>query len=240
MAGRKKQKPDARHRHQPVFSDDLCAARVDVGRLKRRGFPEVIYCPGKTLAQIEKIAACLLAHKQTVLLTRAGQAVFDCIRAMAPQAEYNRNGRLIVVAQGKPAKPLGRVLVISAGTGDIPVAEEAAATAEIMGSRVERLFDVGVAGVHRLLDHGQSLAAAHVLVVVAGMEGALASVVSGLTAKPVIGVPTSVGYGAHFSGLAPLLTMLNSCSPGVCTVNIDNGFGAGYLAHLINTQARGI
>ncbi len=219
-----------------VYSADnsFCTARVDVGREKRRGFPEVIYCPGKTLRQIEKISRCILAHNDTLLLTRADAKIYRAIKKISSRAVFNEIAGLVYVRCRERGKKTGLVLVISAGTGDIPVAEEAAVTAELAGSRVERLYDVGVAGIHRLLEHDKLLQKASVLVVAAGMEGALASVVSGLVKKPVIGVPTSIGYGASFQGLAPLLTMLNSCSPGVCVVNIDNGFGAGYLAAMIN------
>jgi len=212
----------------------LCTARIDIGREKRRGFPEVIYCQGKTLNQIEQIARCIYRYNDTLLLTRANKDIFKRIKKLDKKAVYNPEARLIYIKKKKSVFKKGLILVISAGTSDIPVAEEAALTAELSGSRVQRLYDVGVAGIHRLLEKTPLLKQANVLVVVAGMEGALASVVSGMVKKPVIGVPTSVGYGANFSGIAPLLTMLNSCSPGVSVVNIDNGFGAGYLAGLIN------
>ncbi|MCP4650944.1 MAG: nickel pincer cofactor biosynthesis protein LarB [PVC group bacterium] len=211
-----------------------CAVRVDIGREKRRGFPEVIYCPQKTVEQIEQVAQCILQHNDTLLLTRANQEIFQCIKKLDSRAVYNAPAKLIYIKKKQKILNKGMILVISAGTSDIPVAEEAAVTAELMRNKVKRLYDVGVAGIHRLLSQSNLLKKANVLVVVAGMEGALASVVSGMVKKPVIGVPTSVGYGASFSGIAPLLTMLNSCSPGVSVVNIDNGFGAGYLAGLIN------
>ena len=211
-----------------------CAARIDVSRQKRRGFPEVIYCPGKTIDQIEKIASCILEHNDVLLLTRADKEIHQRIKAIDLRAVYNCDARLVYIKKKIKITKKGLILIISAGTSDIPVAEEAAITAELMGNKVKKLYDVGVAGIHRLLEETPLLKKAEVLVVVAGMEGALASVVSGMVKKPVIGVPTSVGYGASFSGLAPLLTMLNSCSPGVSVVNIDNGFGAGYLAGLIN------
>lgn len=217
-----------------VGNSNLCAARIDVGREKRRGFPEVIYCPGKRIAQIKRIAKCILRYNHTLLLTRVNDKIFKSIKKIAPKAIYNRDANLIYISKKTAILKKGLILVISAGTSDVPVAEEAALTAELMGNRVERLYDVGVAGIHRLLDKTSLLKKANVLIVVAGMEGALASVVSGMVEKPVIGVPTSVGYGASFSGIAPLLTMLNSCSPGVSVVNIDNGFGAGYFAGLIN------
>ena len=211
-----------------------CTARIDVTRQKRRGFPEVIYCPQKTIEQIEKISACILEHNDVLLLTRANEEIYKRIKKLDNRAMYNSQAGLIYIKKKKKITKKGLILVVSAGTSDIPVAEEAAITAELMGNKVKRLYDVGVAGIHRLLEETPLLKKAEVLVVVAGMEGALASVVSGMVKKPVIGVPTSVGYGASFSGLAPLLTMLNSCSPGVSVVNIDNGFGAGYLAGLIN------
>jgi len=213
---------------------NMCAARIDVGREKRRGFPEVIYCPGKTTSQIKQIARCILRYNDTLLLTRATQEIYRGIKKISSKAVYNRQARLIYISKKRRFVKRGLILVVSAGTSDIPVAEEAAVTAELMGNKVERLYDVGVAGIHRLIQRSILLNKAEVIIVVAGMEGALASVVSGMVKKPVIGVPTSVGYGASFSGIAPLLTMLNSCSPGVCVVNIDNGFGAGYLAGIIN------
>jgi len=216
-------------------SKRLCTARVDVQREQRRGFPEVIYCPGKTPEQIRQIAKCILKNNDILLLTRANNKIYRLIKRLNPKAVYNKEADLIYVRK-KKAKitKKGLILVVSAGTSDIPIAEEAAVTAELMGNRTKRLYDVGVAGIHRLLGNLELINQATVIVVVAGMEGALASVLSGMVRKPVIGVPTSVGYGASFSGIAPLLTMLNSCSPGVCAVNIDNGFGAGYLAGMIN------
>jgi pyridinium-3,5-biscarboxylic acid mononucleotide synthase len=220
--------------HITMKSKRSCSARIDIAREKRRGFPEVIYCPGKKISQIKKIAECILKHNDTLLLTRVNDQIYQAIKTISKRLVYNREANLIYVANKKKIEKKGLILVISAGTSDIPVAEEAAVTAELMNNRVERLYDVGVAGIHRLLDESELVKNADVLIVVAGMEGALASVVSGMVAKPVIGVPTSVGYGASFQGIAPLLTMLNSCSPGVSVVNIDNGFGAGYLAGLIN------
>jgi NCAIR mutase (PurE)-related protein len=219
--------------------EDLDFARLDSHRSLRTGFPEVVFCPGKAVEQIVQIVARLQAHEGRVMAARAAPEVAEALQQRFPDAVYHAAARMVVL--GEPAQPhtRGAVLVVSAGTADIPVAEEAAVTAETMGSRVERLFDVGVAGIHRLLDSRERLFTANVLVVVAGMEGALASVVAGLVSRPVIAVPTSIGYGASFGGLAPLLTMLNSCAPGVAVVNIDNGFGAGYLAHLINDEKRG-
>lgn len=214
--------------------EDLGFAKVDHHRLLQKGFPEVIFCPGKTAGQVVEIARSLARSGETILATRAEQAVFEAVRAELPSAEYHTAARAVVIRGAHPTEPAGSVGVVTAGTADLPVAEEAALTAELMGGRVHRLYDAGVAGIHRLLDNWEKLNRARVLVVVAGMEGALASVVGGLAACPVIAVPTSIGYGAHFGGLAPLLTMLNSCATGVAVVNIDNGFGAGYIAALIN------
>ncbi len=222
---------EAKLRHLPF--EDLGHTKVDHHRTLRRGFPEVIYGPGKTPAQVTEIAGALAARAQTVLVTRTSEESYEAVRAAHPDARWNATARLIVLSKGSPPTPSGRVAVLSGGTSDLPVAEEAAVTAELVGAEVERVFDVGVAGLHRLLGHHDRWEEADVLVVVAGMEGALPSVVSGLASVPVIAVPTSVGYGASFGGLAALLAMLNGCSPGVSVVNIDNGFGAGYLAGLI-------
>ncbi|MCR4419848.1 MAG: nickel pincer cofactor biosynthesis protein LarB [Clostridia bacterium] len=213
---------------------ELGFACLDTGRAERRGFPEVIFCPGKTPDQVAELFSRLAVSNPNLLATRATRRVYRAVQQAVPEAEYSPTARLAYLWRERPVQPRGMVLVVSAGTADLPVAEEAALTAEVMGSRVERLYDVGVAGLHRLLGRLDRLRQARVLVVVAGMEGALASVVGGLVARPVIAVPTSVGYGASFRGLAALLTMLNSCAAGVAVVNIDNGFGAGYLASLIN------
>lgn len=214
--------------------EDLGFVKIDHHRQLRQGFPEVIYCAGKTRDQVATIAEKLAARAEAnILATRADYSMYEGVAARIPDAEYNDLARLIVIRRGNQEKR-GHILVLSAGTSDLPVAEEAAITAEVMGNRVERLYDTGVAGIHRLLSQREKLLAARVLIVVAGMEGALASVVGGLVDKPVIAVPTSVGYGAAFGGLAPLLAMLNSCASGVSVVNIDNGFGAGYQAGLIN------
>jgi NCAIR mutase (PurE)-related protein len=213
--------------------EDLGFARLDTHRSMRKGYPEVIFCPGKTTGQIVKIFERMAGHGGLVVAARASAEAADAICNKFPKAVHHEAARMVTL--GSPAgSGKGTVLVISAGTADIPVADEAAVTAEILGSQVERLFDVGVAGIHRLLDRRETLFSANVLVVVAGMDGALPSVVGGLVSRPVIAVPTSVGYGASFGGLAALLTMLNSCAPGVTVVNIDNGFGAGYCAHLMN------
>jgi NCAIR mutase (PurE)-related protein len=218
--------------------EELGFAKLDHHRALRRGVPEVVFCQGKTAEQVVPIVEKLAARNRRVMATRASPEVFAAVKDAFPSARYYQPARIIAVETGTappaPGEDEPYVLVVSGGTSDIPVAEEAAVTAELLGSRVERLYDVGVAGLHRLLDHRQMLFEARVNVVVAGMEGALASVVGGLVANPVIAVPTSVGYGASFEGLAALLAMLNSCAPGVAVVNIDNGFGAGYLAHIIN------
>jgi pyridinium-3,5-biscarboxylic acid mononucleotide synthase len=221
-------------RHLPY--EDLGFARMDNHRAIRQGFPEVIFCQGKTVEQVAAIASRILERHGTLLATRASQEMFEAVKAAAPRAVYHPLSRAIVVRPSRAPRPLGRVLVLSAGTSDIPVAEEAALTAAILGSRVDTRYDVGVAGLHRILDQRATLEAARAIVVAAGMDGVLPSVVGGLVAKPVIAVPTSVGYGASFHGLAALLTMLNSCAAGVAVVNIDNGFGAGVLAHRINAM----
>jgi hypothetical protein len=219
--------------------EDLGFARVDHHRTLRRGFPEVILGQSKTARQIVEIAQRLVAHGQYALITRLDEQKAEEVRLLLPALRYYPDGRL--GALGEPPVPpagQGMILVISAGTADLPVAEEAAVTAELMGNQVERLYDVGVAGLHRLLDSIEKLRTASVLIVVAGMEGALPSVVGGLVERPVIAVPTSVGYGASFNGLAALLAMLNSCAAGITVVNIDNGFGAAAAATLINRLTR--
>ncbi|KUO65530.1 MAG: 1-(5-phosphoribosyl)-5-amino-4-imidazole-carboxylate carboxylase [Gracilibacter sp. BRH_c7a] len=214
--------------------DDLGFAKIDHHRQIRQGFPEVIYSEGKTTEQVVAIMEKLVEKSDNnILATRANREMYEAVTAKIPHAEYHELSRAIVVRHGEQARR-GHILVLSAGTSDLPVAEEAVITAEVMGNHVERLYDTGVAGIHRLLSQKDKLFAARVLIVVAGMEGALASVVGGLVDKPVIAVPTSIGYGASFGGLAALLSMLNSCASGVGVVNIDNGFGAGYLAGLIN------
>jgi NCAIR mutase (PurE)-related protein len=226
-------------RHLPF--EDLGFANVDHHRQIRCGFPEVIYCPGKTTAQIIQIFEKLAARKHNVLATRAEAEVFKALTKTGkfPKARYEKDAKAIVLEQEKYERPKGYIAVVTAGTADVPVAAEAKVTAEIMGNKVEYICDVGVAGIHRLLKHTQILQKANVIVVVAGMEGALASVIGGLVDCPVIAVPTSVGYGASFGGVAALLTMLNSCASGVSVVNIDNGFAAGYIASLINrTRSR--
>jgi pyridinium-3,5-biscarboxylic acid mononucleotide synthase len=224
-----------RLRHLPY--EDLGFAKIDHHRALRRGFPEVVYGGGKTPAQITAIVHRIAHRGQNVLVTRVGPDLLPPIQAAYPQAAYHDPARCLSVAV-RPVEPLpGRVAVLCAGTSDLPVAEEAAVTAEAHGATVDRVYDVGVAGLHRLLDQAPTLRRAQVLVVVAGMEGALPSVVGGLVEAPVIAVPTSVGYGASFQGLAALLAMLNACASGIAVVNIDNGFGAGYLACSILRQA---
>ena len=215
--------------------EDLGFAKIDSHRELRRGIPEAVYCPGKTTDQIVAIVSRLVASRSLALATRATPEIYARIRDRldGTPVTYHEKARMVVAGK-PPAARRGRVLVVTAGTSDIPVAEEAAVTAEVLGNRVTRLYDVGVAGIHRVLDHRELLQGAKVVIVVAGMEGALPSVVAGLVDVPVIAVPTSVGYGASFDGLAALLGMLNACSPGVAVVNIDNGFGAGYLASVMN------
>lgn len=214
--------------------EDLGFAKVDHHRNIRNGYPEVIYCQGKTVEQIKSIVQRLMEKNNNIMATRATREVYEGIKEVTEDAVYYETARIIAVKRRDIIKTEKIIAVVTAGTSDMPVAEEAAVTAEIMGNNVDRIYDVGVAGIHRLLANTDALMRANVLIVVAGMEGALASVVGGLVDKPVIAVPTSVGYGANFGGLSALLTMLNSCASGVGVVNIDNGFGAGYLASMIN------
>ena len=219
-------------RAQPF--EDLGFARVDHQRSARKGFPEVVFGEGKTAAQVAAIAGRIVGRGQTLLVTRTGPEAFAAVREAVPDAVFHEQARLIERRAGELPRGAGTILVAAAGTSDLPVAEEAALTAEVMNNDVDRLFDVGVAGLHRLLSARDRLAAARIVIVVAGMEGALPSVVGGLVRAPVIAVPTSVGYGASFGGIAALLGMLNSCAPGVAVVNIDNGFGAACIASQIN------
>jgi NCAIR mutase (PurE)-related protein len=214
--------------------EDLGFARIDHHRPLRQGMPEVIFGRGKTPGQIEKLVRRMLRHGHNVLVTRTDAATFERVREAAPQAEFHALSGAIAIRSERKVRGRGMILVVTAGTTDIPVAEEALVTADIMGNRVESLYDCGVAGLHRLLGESKALKRARVVIVAAGMEGALPSVVGGLVAAPVIAVPTSVGYGASYRGLAALLGMMNSCAPNVAVVNIDNGFGAGYLASVIN------
>ena len=215
--------------------EDLGYAKVDHHRALRKGFPEVIFCQGKANNQVVGIAKRLARGNSVILATRATEEMFKEVKKHIKIAQYNEKSKTIIINKNKKNQlKKGKILVISAGTSDIPIAEESAVVAESMGNKVERLYDVGVAGLHRLLNNKEKIEEANVLIVVAGMDGVLPTVVSGIFGKPIIAVPTSVGYGASFNGIASLLTMLNSCSPGVVVVNIDNGFGAGYFASMIN------
>jgi len=214
--------------------ENLPFATLDHQRGLRQGLPEVIFCEGKKADQVAEIAVRIFAAGESVLATRATPEMYRAVSERLPAASYNETGRTIVARRSKPPPPRGRVLLMTAGTSDIPVAEEAAETLGVAGSRVTKAYDTGVAGLHRLVRHGESLRRARVVIVVAGMDGALASVIGGLVDRPLIAVPTSVGYGAGAGGIAPLLTMLNSCAAGTAVVNIDNGFGAAVLAHRIN------
>ena len=213
---------------------DLGYAKIDTHRDLRRGFPEVILCRGKTIEQIEKIVESLSSETDFIMATKADKAAYEAIRKVKKDAVYYETAHIVLIGKARKKKSTKTILVITAGTSDIPIAEEAVVTAEIMGNAVDRVYDIGVAGVHRLFDNSEKLFDANVIVVVAGMEGALASIIGGMVDSPVIAVPTSVGYGSSFEGLAALLSMLNCCAPGVVTVNIDNGFGAGYFASFIN------
>jgi len=227
---------DALGRLENLPFEDLGYAKLDHHRTIRRGYPEVVFCQNKTVEQVKNIIEHL-ARQNMVLATRATAAMFEAVKTVLPEARFNEIARTITVRKEDAEKPADNgkhILVMSAGTSDMPVAEEAVETATFMGNRVETLYDVGVAGLHRLLGNKKKIDDANVLIVVAGMDGALPSVVGGLVDKPVIAVPTSVGYGASFQGVGPLLTMLSSCAPGVTVVNIDNGFGAAYFASLIN------
>jgi hypothetical protein len=233
----KKLSPDeavSRLRHLPF--EDLGFAKLDHHRALRQGMPEVIFSEGKSPAQVAKIFAKLAEHEGNILATRATKEQYKAVQAQVPKAEYRPLARAITLQRDRRRYGKGIIAVVSAGTSDIPVAEEAVVTAELMGNPVQHLYDVGVAGIHRLLAHQSVLAKARVIIVCAGMEGALPSVVGGLVGVPVIAVPTSVGYGAAFKGLAALLGMLNSCASNVSVVNIDNGFGAAYVASLINRK----
>ena len=213
--------------------EDLGFAKIDHHRSIRTGVPEVIFCQGKTKEQIIQIAGKIISSGHNVLATRVSREVYKTIKEKFPKAKYHETARIITIQIHPIKKKKGLVSVFCAGTSDIPVADEAAVTAEFLGCTIKRVYDVGVAGIHRLLDQKESILSAKAIIVVAGMDGALPSVVGGLASCPVIAVPTSVGYGASFGGLSALLTMLNSCASGVAVVNIDNGFGAGYFASLI-------
>ncbi len=213
---------------------DMGFATIDNHRALRVGYPEVVYCSGKTIEQVRRIIEFMNTKDSNILATRATPDMYEAVKEIIPSAEYNIAGRTITVKKRKIEQTKTPIGIVTAGTSDIPVAEEAAETAEIFGNKVERIFDVGVAGIHRLFHKLDILRKTKVLVVIAGMEGALASVVGGLIDKPIIAVPTSIGYGANFGGLSALLGMLTSCASGVSVVNIDNGFGAAYMASMIN------
>jgi NCAIR mutase (PurE)-related protein len=225
---------DAFNQLKELSYSDLGYAKIDNHRELRRGYPEVIFCAGKTVAQVKGIVERMASHGNNILGTRATEEMYNAVKEVCPEAVFNHSARTITVRKKVIEPTQSYIAIITAGTSDIPIAEEAAVTAEIFGNKVERLFDVGIAGIHRLYDNIEVIRGAKVLVVIAGMEGALPSVVGGLVDKPVIAVPTSVGYGAAFQGVAALLGMLTSCTSGISVVNIDNGFGAAYVASMIN------
>ncbi len=227
---------EAARRISELYYEDIGYARVDHSRSSRQGFPEVVFGAGKTREQVVGIVERLIQHAPNVIVTRTDEATFGEVRNIATEAEWHETAGLIRIQKDRTERGVGEIVVVTAGTSDIPVAEEAALTAEAMGNRVKRVWDVGVAGIHRVLSERKLLQSARVAVVAAGMEGALPSVVGGLISVPVIAVPTSVGYGASFGGVAALLGMLNSCASNVTVVNIDNGFGAGFVASLINRK----
>jgi NCAIR mutase (PurE)-related protein len=227
---------DAAKRIQDLYYEDMGYARVDHSREMRQGFPEVVFGQGKTRAQVVGIVERLLQRSANVLVTHTDAETFGEVRNIATDAEWHETAHLIRVVRDRTERGVGSIAAVTAGTSDIPVAEEAALTAEAMGNRVDRIWDVGVAGIHRVISERQLLRRARVVIVAAGMEGALPSVVGGLVGVPVVAVPTSIGYGASFGGVAALLGMLNSCSSNVSVVNIDNGFGAGFVASLINRR----
>ncbi|MBZ5563494.1 MAG: nickel pincer cofactor biosynthesis protein LarB [Acidobacteriia bacterium] len=225
---------DAVDRLRNLPYEDLGYAKIDHHRSLRQGLPEVIFARGKAPAQVEGIVRGMLRNRHNILVTRGDRELYERLLRLDARAEFHELSGAIVFRRDRKIRGKGKILVVCAGTSDIPVAEEALVTGDVMGNRVEALYDVGVAGIHRLLGESRHLREARVIIVVAGMEGALPSVVGGMVAVPVIAVPSSVGYGASFRGLAALLGMLNSCAPNVCVVNIDNGFGAGYLASVMN------
>lgn len=229
-------KDEAARQIRNLYYEDLGYARVDHARATRQGFPEVVFGKGKTREQVVNIVERLLQRSGNVLVTHTDADAFGEVRNIASEAEWHESARVIRVIRDKSNLGIGKIAVVTAGTSDIPVAEEAALTAEAMGNFVERVWDVGVAGIHRVISERELLRSARVVVVAAGMEGALPSVVGGLVSVPVVAVPTSIGYGASFGGVAALLGMLNSCSSNVTVVNIDNGFGAGFVASLINRR----
>ncbi len=226
----------AMHQLKKLPFENLGFARIDNHRCVRTGVPEVIYCAGKTIEQTQGIVKNMARHHSNILATRATPEMAQGIKDVIEDSEYHELARIVVI-KPRPVEKKGNIAVVTAGTSDIPVAEEAAITAEILGNHVNRIYDAGVAGIHRILNVREDLFQANVAVTIAGMEGALCSVVGGLVSCPVIGVPTSIGYGANFGGVSALLCMLNSCASGVSVVNIDNGFGAAFQASLINKQA---
>jgi hypothetical protein len=213
---------------------DLGFARIDNHREMRTGYPEIIYCAGKSISQVKEIFRVMAERENNVIGTRANNDMYNAVKSVVPDAVFYEDAKIISAQKKKPVAPESLIAVITAGTSDMPVAEEAAITAELLGNKVLRIYDAGVAGIHRLVDKLPEIRKCRVVIVIAGMEGALASVVGGLVDKPVIAVPTSVGYGANFGGISALLAMLTSCSTGVTVVNIDNGFGAGFSASMIN------
>ncbi len=213
---------------------ELEYAKIDHHRELRTGYPEIIYCSGKTTEQVKGIISAMLEKDVDIMATRASEALFEAVKELHPELIYFNKARIISLRKRKPVFPDTSICIMTAGTSDIPVAEEAAVTAELLGNKTERIFDVGVAGIHRLMNKLDIIKKSRVVIVVAGMEGALASIIGGLIDKPIIAVPTSVGYGANFGGVSALLAMLTSCAGGVSVVNIDNGFGAGYYASMIN------
>lgn len=225
---------DALQRLRSLPFEDLGFANIDHHRTLRQGFPEVIFGAGKTVEQVGLIVESMYRHEHNILVTRSTQAQFERVKGIAPEADFHEGARAIAIRKDTTVYGKGTVMVVSAGTSDIPVAEEAVVTLKIMGNTIDSLYDVGVSGLHRLLDRRERLGQARVIIVVAGMEGALPSVVGGLVSVPVIAVPTSIGYGASFNGVAALLGMLNSCASNVTVVNIDNGYGAAVVASLIN------
>ena len=225
----------SRTKKEKVYIDpfaDMGYAKIDLHRAKRKGFPEVVFCEGKTRKQVLAITQQIRKSDDIALLTRVSKEMGKVLKKKFPKGKYHPDARIFHI--GSVRKKTGLISVLTGGTADIPVAEEAAVTAEVMGNRVQRIYDVGVAGMHRLLAFRERVEKSRVLIVVAGMDGVLASVAGGLFSRPIIAVPTSVGYGLNLKGITPLLTMLNSCAPGVAVVNIDNGFGAGYIASTIN------
>jgi len=229
---------DAIKQLQNMPYENIDFAKIDHHRELRSGLPEVIYGQGKTIPQLKKIIQSLKKANSDTLATKISDETYKKLKTSLPKgAKYNEQAQTLVIRNKKIKQSVGLITIVTAGTSDIPIAEEAAVTANLLGSRVETIFDVGVAGLHRLLDNIEQIKKARVLIVVAGMEGALASVVGGLVSQPIIAVPTSIGYGASFNGISALLTMLNSCAPGIAVVNIDNGFGAGCMAHRINILA---